>query len=887
MNLINNKVGLAVCLALSLTACSPNQTPEEYISAAKINISNEQHADAIIALKNAIRTDLKNSEARLLLGSIYLSSGEAASAEKELHKALTLGALEELVLPKLLKSYNLQGKNDKTIELLEDIEYIPVEIIPEVSLYKALAYIQVGENAKAAEVIAEANEISDESVYSQLGQTYLQAGAFNIEQSLDSIDQILLKSPELTEAILLKGQLLVIKEDYPEAITAFNAYFKLLPSDVKIRLYLANAYIKNQQFTQGEQHVDYLLKSFPEHAFSNQLKGLIHYQRKEYLAALSHTEKAIQNGMPTNSNNVVAGLSAFQLKEYERAHQYLITTVGVLPNDHPVRRILASVQIHLGYTDDAGEVLNPLESESLTDADLFSSASIEFLKSGNINEAKSLLSKAEASSTGSAESLMKIGILKLSMNDVDGMTDLEKATQISPNSVIANMVLVSTYLQKNELDKAYELAKKWHDEEPKEVMSLNLLAKVLLAKGEVNAAEVKLNEALSIDNDNTYSILYFSNKAIDNNKPKMAIVELDKILTLQPDSIKALDLYYKAKKSIGEEGAAIDKISRNYSLNKQNLNASLLYAKVAFIENNFSEVIDTLTDLNTTKGVLPPLYWILLGDSYFKIKENQKALSVYSDWVRLKPNQRLAQTRNISALERAGSYADALSSVESILINNPEDEQFKILLPYYQVLNKQFKQAQNQLNNFTEETKGSPFIKGLQGQILLSEGKNKEAVPLLKSRYQAYPTSKNATFVFLTLLKEQENQSAFEFMDKHLDSHPQDIKSRNLLADLASTVDQELAKKHYLILLDKYPNDVLLLNNAAWMEYMLSNYKSADGFAARALKISNDNSQVLDTAGLIKLKLGNKDEAISLLKRASELSPEDKVIEQHYQEAIK
>jgi tetratricopeptide (TPR) repeat protein len=108
-----------------------------------------------------------------------------------------------------------------------------------------------------------------------------------------------------------------------------------------------------------------------------------------------------------------------------------------------------------------------------------------------------------------------------------------------------------------------------------------------------------------------------------------------------------------------------------------------------------------------------------------------------------------------------------------------------------------------------------------------------------------------------------------------------------LLADLASTVDQELAKKHYLILLDKYPNDVLLLNNVAWMEYMLTNYKMADGFATRALKIDDDNPQILDTAGVIKLKLGNKNEAITLLKKATQLLPEDKDIEQHYQDAIK
>jgi hypothetical protein len=41
----------------------------------------------------------------------------------------------------LLKSLNLQSKNDDTISFVDNAHGLPVEVLPEVMIYQALAYI--------------------------------------------------------------------------------------------------------------------------------------------------------------------------------------------------------------------------------------------------------------------------------------------------------------------------------------------------------------------------------------------------------------------------------------------------------------------------------------------------------------------------------------------------------------------------------------------------------------------------------------------------------------------------------------------------------------------------------------------------------------------------
>ena len=141
----NKNLTLTLCVIFSLAACSPKKTAEEYIQSAKTHIANGQSSTAIVELKNAVLIDLTNPESRLLLGGIYLQIGDIEAAEKELTRSLELDGSRELILPKLFKALNLQDKSERIIALSDQSKNISRNILPEILLYKAMAYIKLGD----------------------------------------------------------------------------------------------------------------------------------------------------------------------------------------------------------------------------------------------------------------------------------------------------------------------------------------------------------------------------------------------------------------------------------------------------------------------------------------------------------------------------------------------------------------------------------------------------------------------------------------------------------------------------------------------------------------------------------------------------------------------
>jgi len=311
-----------------------------------------------------------------------------------------------------------------------------------------------------------------------------------------------------------------------------------------------------------------------------------------------------------------------------------------------------------------------------------------------------------------------------------------------------------------------------------------------------------------------------------------------------------------------------------------------LYSKVLFIEKNYNQVIKILGN-NDNQKLISPIHWLLLGDSYMELGDNEQALDVFTRWLKVQPQYRVAWLRKISLQEKLENYSSALSTTNSALKLSLENVDFKLLRVHFLILTRDFLQAQHQLNDLSESQQDLPLAKGLQAKIWLTEGKFKKAIPGLENLYEQMPNSYNAALVFAALKKIEQEDVGFNFIKKHVKRFPDDYAISTVLAESAVKFDKGLAKTEFTKLLSRSPNDLSIINNLAWVEYELGNLSSANKLVDRALAINSSHPKVLDTAALIKLKLGKKDEAIELFKEAIRLAPDDAEIAENYQNAIK
>lgn len=881
------KVALLYTSIIILSACSSEKTAEEAMESANKYIQEKDFNAAIIELKNVLRIAPENVEARFLLGKNYINNGAAASAEKELSRALKHGYDQNLVVPLLAKSFLMQNKLKEVTELVDSSNVTDTNAVTSLLLYDALAHFKLNKLIQAKDSILEANMASKESIYTQLGNAYLASKTQNIKEAINTVNELLELHPNFTDALLLQGQLFVQTKDFVNAVKSFEDYRQQAPEDLVARLFLADAYIKNNQYEEAEEHLNIILAVHDRHAYSNSLLAVIFLQRNDTEKTQYHAERSINNGLDSIFNRLVAGASAFNNKKYERAYQHLNMISDKLPKNHIGIKLLAGAQLALGHTIDAESTLNDLDNMSVKESMLFTAASFQLLQSGNVNSAKLMLDKSEDINSTDATYNARIGMLKLSLNDIEGIANLQKAIDANPELKSAKYALAAALMMSKKYDDALKFGKQWQKEYPNEATGFNIAADALLKLDQIEEAETNYNKALKINPANPASLMYFAGKAESNGNLEKTIQFLKLILDADPSYQQALISYYVINKRINQSELGLLALKNAYEHNKHSLQYKIIYAKALVAESQPKEVLVLLRSLpldETTNSFI----WFALGDSFAALKQYDEAIKVFKKWTEMQPQQPRSYLRLINVLKMSGNFDEALKVTELALKDFSTSPEFLLLKAHLLLLKADLFEAQVQLDNIDEKFKDSLQFTTIQTQIWLEQGEYQKALPTLQASYQTDQNARNTLLVSTALNKLNKSEERILFLEKHILNNPKDTISLTLLAE-AMVISQQKDKaiSYYKELISLNVVKPLILNNLAWLLYEKELFIEAEKHALIAKETASENADVLDTLGMIQLKLKKYNSAIENLKRAMQISPQSTNIKAHYQEALK
>jgi putative PEP-CTERM system TPR-repeat lipoprotein len=884
---MNKKSNLAISIlvtTLLLGACSEIKTADEQIASANIALNNGDVSAAIINLKNVIKNDTNNSNARVLLGEIYLESGSGLNAEKELLKAYQLGNIDAAIL--LLRAYKIQNKYSEILELSEGLSFSQPEDWALVGVYKALSLFRLNKDDLAYQAINNAIEISSDSSYGRLGAAYLATSNKNDKEALKILDELFLETPDFIDGLMLKGQLSFANRNYNQAIVAFKRYHEIQPDDISILLMLANSYVKNENYDEAEVYIDQVLVLVPNHAFTNQLKGVVRYAKKDLLNAKLHLDKAIQNGLNTAGNKLLTGVIAYQLEEYEQSYRYLSPLKEQLDKAHPAFRILTMTELALGYNDGATENLEKFEKISEDDTSLYVAATYALIREGKNEKAKEVIQKLEGTELNDISNIMKLGILKLSLKDMEGLLDLEKAVDTSPDHLQAKLSLVAAYVETNNFNKALKIVKNMQVEFPEDVLSYNLEGAIYLKTDELNKAKNSFKKVLSLEPDNVTALMFFVKEHIKSEEFVEAHKSVSKILLKQPNNLGALVINYRIKKAQGDTSQAIVYLQEAFAENKS-IQYRLTLAGAWLTERKYSNVIKLLNAINDTEvQSLPNDYWAMLAASYKGTKQIDKALLTYTRWLEFNPKLLTAWLQKIDLQENENDIKGAIYTVNSAIREMPENNKLKIIKAHLLILSNEPSASSDVLSTLNNEELNLPFTQGIRGQILFSQKEYSKALPFLNSGYKASPNAKYSTLIYLTYYMSKNQTMGLEFLERHLHNKPDDLRTRVLLADQYLSIKSKLAKPHYEIIVKQSTKNIPALNNLAGLYLKEGNFALANKYAMQAVELAPNIPEVLDTIGEIKIHLGDKKQALYYLKRALELSNNDKKIQVKYDRAL-
>jgi putative PEP-CTERM system TPR-repeat lipoprotein len=586
-----------------------------------------------------------------------------------------------------------------------------------------------------------------------------------------------------------------------------------------------------------------------------------------------HAEQAELFGFNSPQLKLVAGASSYFLENFEQSHHHLSSIIKYLPAEHPAMKMFAISQLQLGLIGEITDTLNNFTVTNKQDEKFLSSLSIQLADIGAIDDAKLLAEKVTSKESGNAEENIRTGILKLMLNDPSGMTNLQNALTLKPDMLSAELALVSAAIQANDFEKALEISTKWQEKYPEKPAAFNVLATIYLKQGKLDSAKRNLNKSLKLLPENHFAISNLIKVALAKGEIAEATRLSELGINLFPEDEKMLKQYYIVARLDDEKRAfASSKIKTLFESKSDNLKLGLLHAEVLIDQKNYKEAL-SIVDSFETSIRSPNKLWQLKVIVHRNINEGTGLPTVIEQWAKTNPYALEPVILLVDQHMRKREAESALKVIDKSL-KGYQKNNVMLKVAKMQILldSRKLKEAKDFYPEFSENEMSEKVIQGVDGRIFLLEKNYKKAVPLLKNLYENVPSSQNIILLAIAQKGAKQANKAISTLEVFLEDNTSNSKVRSLLANYYLEKQPKKAIPLYETMLLANPSNVVFLNNLAWLNLDKGNLELALKYSAKALILAPEYPNVIDTRGMVLLKVGRKVDAWKTIIKAYNLT---------------
>jgi putative PEP-CTERM system TPR-repeat lipoprotein len=882
---INNKFKLvlpAVLLTTMLIGCSDYKTSAEYIAEAKVAFSNGDNSVAIISLKNVLKAEKNNAEARFLLGSVYAQQGNWLAAEKELNRANQFKYEPQLLFPVLAKVYS-------HLVDIKGIELLLKEIVDDKNLEQSLkyfmgvAYITEGEEFLALSEFTDVVNLDVDSVYGQLGQTWLYRLSEKFDEALEIANRLIDNKAYVTEALEVKANVLFIANEMEASAVEFNSYLKLRHQDNQNRLIYTIALFNSEDFDEAVKQVDYLLKITPNHALLNQMKAQILFYEENYKQAKEYAEVAIQNPGDIPVARIIAGVSAYKMDSLESAYMHLASIKKLLPYEHPARLLLNSIRFQLGYGEEAFIELSEAPLDIL-DSDLLMYSAQELIKIGGLEQAEQLMLKADQLKPDNPSILYQRGIMKLLRGDAAAADLFKQLLEINPDSDIAVALLVTHFVNDKKYNLAFQIASSVKERNP--LLSYTLVGGIYNKRGELGKAKDAFLQVLTLDENHLAALFNLAKITEQQNNNQEAIRYYQRMLDIDNQHMPAiLGLIALAKDS------ELSKVIKPIFQKKLSANPKDSLANFSMVEYYIAtlELEQAKKAIAAGLNVIPNDIKLLVSRANIEayLKEYDKSLVTLNEVLSIDPTAFGAHLSKSKIYLAQDDLSSAIYEQEIIVQMKPSILSFKIRLAELYFKNKDISLVKSLIKKLSDKERSSASIIEFQGRIALLEQNYKRATKLFSDLYTKKPSVSALLNLIESLQKRGLTEKALKLLSEVEEPNKVlPLKLQLKQAELFSLKEPEKAILLYKELAIKTNNHYVILNNLANLYLQQGKNENALSSASIAIQSAPDSVAVQDTYGLALLGMNQNIKALELLEKVSKSTPASLSYKLHYAQAL-
>jgi putative PEP-CTERM system TPR-repeat lipoprotein len=848
---------------------------------AKSYLEKGNFKSAVIQLKNAIRADPNNVQARYDLAAIYLRGRDGASAEKELKAARKRGMEETKILLPLAQAYSLQGKNQTVLDEISP-DGRPDSLSAGILAARAGAYMALERLGDAKSALEKAVKLAPEKpiVFEALSQV-LQASGDMIGAE-KNIDRALSLVPDNPRALVRKAGIRQTRGDIEAATEFYTKALALSPGNTAALIGRASAMVAANKDSEAAKDIDAVLQDSAKNPIAVYLSALLLAREKKFDAAMERLQSVgdiLANYPP--ANYLTASLS-FAQGRIEQAQSYIQRYLAKQDESPRGKRLLAAIYLRKKNAPAAIKILEPMVKLTPDDPRLLTLLGNAYVANRQNAKAGEIYQRVITEAPDNQSARTRLALTHLNTGDSkSAVKEFETILEQDPDATRANLFLVLTHLRNRNFGPASEAVQALKKRLPDSPMPYNFQGTINLARSQTEEAKKNFQKALEMQSD-------FYPAALNLGEIERAAGNFEKARELYQSILKTNGTHLQAMLRLSqiEQSQNNREEAEKWLTSAVKFNPDATQARLRLV--NFllqsKKLKQALSEARAFTQASPknPDALDALARTQFAVGQKQNAVASYRQLATIAPDSAVVHHRLGRSLATIKNYRDAKVALDRAIVLNPRLGAAQRDRIRVENLDKGASAAisltQSMIAAKPKEATGYAIL----GDLLFSEKKFAEATAQYQKANDITPTGQMITRLYQSNVRSGKSADAQKTLTDWLASHPDDNEIRFLYASsLIAAKDYKGAISENEKLLQKFPKNAAILNDLAWL-YGEVNDKRAIPYAERAHALQPNSAAIADTLGWLLLNAGQSKESLPILKDAHEKAPTHPEIGYHY-----
>jgi len=872
---------LFCALLLIIAACGKSEDPAEIFARGKSLLDSGDVASAVIELKNAVQAAPEDAVARATLGQAYLVAGDASSALKEFLRARSLGDTGDALNRGVTKAMIMSGAVEEAATELalnskdNDAEWLTLQ---------GLLDLGVGRFEEARAEFERALALNPDIVEARRASVRAAIGLGETAAAREEVEKALKLTQDDFDIWILKGDLDRHDKKFDEAIVAYTRALEIVPDSPLALLQRSGARVASSDFDGALGDLDAIGDASNEDPRAVYLRALIARERGQEITALRYLRQILVVIPDHRPSLVQAATIHFDANEFSQADEYVERLLAIDPANLEYQRMRGAVQLAAGRLDTRLGDMENIELDDYSDPTLLALLGTAYMRHGKLAEGTRSLERAKELNPDSVPIRTQLAFSRMRAGKIDeALRELEGVRADDPEFMLAAVLQAFGYASMKEKDRALAIADELVTANPGAAVAWNLRGYLYAAYDDVDTAKDNFERAADVDPEFSPAYFNLARLAIKRTDTAAAEAFLQKVLDRDPNDAQALLYVASLRLREGERDAAVLLWRKSSENNPDAIEPRVFLARHYRQSGDADSAMQYAEAAYELGSYLPAAQFEFATLKLFK-RDQKAAMPAIDALVARFPDAPVPLELKARAQEMNGDIGSLKKTLTRLIEISPDSPKPRVAMVRLYLSRQEFDEALKEVEVLRESEKFVAVASALEGDIRFAQGEMKLAAKAYAQAHELNPTSQS--LLKMNAVERRLGAAGDAKLDQWLSENPDDANVRVVKATSELVAgDRSAAIENYEKVLKAEPNNVVALNNLAWLFDEQGDERSIE-YARRAYELAPGRPEVMDTYGWALLRSGKLEQALGVLGKAAAAAEGNPDIGFHFASAL-